>query len=262
MSEKPTRTVRKKEYRAKHKARYHRCSFIAEYTQKKYGHIYEEANSFYNKLFKRYPTKTKLTTCVEYKIWETEIEKNHGPATQTAPVSICSATTTSTDDRSSTTPDNLCSADNIRLNIQLMDTNEVNETRDTLMFQHIYPSILEEINPKTVDQIITEIWESTGNIEVMDSSQIRESDANIPPMDLNQVEETQGTPALQNVHSPFPKELNLETLDQIINEIEKSEVNVFNYDPDYDQDINDVLNMEINNHINELSALEKELLRY
>ena len=240
MSEKTTKRVAKKENRTKHKERYHRCAFITDYTQKKYGRIYEEANSFYEKLFTRYPTKTKLMSCPEYKAWEIEINKVRDRPTETAPVSICSTTTTSTDDHSSTTPNNLFSTDDIQLHIPLMDSNEVREMRDTVMFEHIYPSLLEHINPETIDQIINEI---------------QESEANIPPTDLNHVEETQDTLKCLPL-----KELTFETLDQIMEEIEESEVNIFNYDNN--EDINDMINLEINKSMNELSGLEKELLRY
>ena len=206
MSERALMTARKREYRTTQRERYRRSVFIVEYTKRKHKRLYEEANSFYQKLVKRYPTKTKLTTCPEFKTWEATIEKDHDPgtcpefktweetiekdrdpATQMAPISISSSTTT---------PNDLSSQCNIQLNIPLMDSNEVQEMQDTLVFQDIYPSLLKEINP--------------------------------------------------------------EILDQIISEIEESDVNIFNDD----EDINDILNIEINNSMNELSQLEKELLMH
>ena len=311
MSEKALMTARKREYRTTQRERYRSSVFIVEYTQRKHKRIYEEAYSFYQKLVKRYPTKTKLTTCPEFKTWEATIEKDHDPATQMAPIIISSSTTT---------PIDLSSQHNIQLNIPLMDSNEVQEMQDTLVFQDIYPSLLKEINPETLEQIISEIQESDVNIQSMDSSEIQESDVNIQSMDSSEVQgmrdtpvfqdiypsllkeinpetleqiiseiqesdvniqsmdsseiqesdvniqsmdssEVQGmrdTPVFQDIHPPMLKEINPETLDQIISEIEESDVNIFNYD----EDINDILNIEINNSMNELSPLEKELLMH
>ena len=225
MSEKTSRTARKRESRARQKERHHHYAFIAEYTERKYIHIYEEADNFYKKLFKRYPTKTRLTTCPEFKAWELEIKKNQAPTTtqmastnrssedptttQMAstnrssedPTTTQMASTNRSSEETTTTPIDLSSTDNIRINIPLMDSTEVQETRDTLMFQDIYPSLMQEINPETLEQIIREIQES----------------------DVNR--------------------------------------DIFNY-TESDEDINDILNTEINNSMNELSALEEELLMY
>ena len=111
------------------------------------------------------------------------------------------ASTNRSSEETTTTPIDLSSTDNMQINIQLMDSTEVQETRDTLMFQDIYPSLMQEINPETLQQIIREIQES----------------------DVNR--------------------------------------DIFNY-TESDQDINDILNTEINNSMNELSALEEELLMY
>ena len=249
MSEKDLMTARKREYRTTQRERYRRSVFIVEYMQRKHKRIYEEANSFYQNLEKRYPTKTKLTTCPEFKTWEATIEKDHDPAIQMAPISISSSTTT---------PIDLSSQHNIQLNIPLMDSNEVQEMQDTLVFQDIYPSLLKEINPETLEQIISEIQESDVNIQLMDSSEIQESDVNIQLMDSSEVQEMRDTPVFQDIHPSLLKEINPETLDQIISEIEESDVNIFNYD----EDINDNLNIEINNSMNELSPLEKELLMH
>ena len=211
MSEKALRTTRKRESRARQKERHHHYAFIAEYTERKYTHIYEEADNFYKKLFKRYPTKTRLTTCPEFKAWELEIRKNQAQTTtQMASTNRSSedpttttqmASTNRSSEETTTTPIDLSSTDNMQINIQLMDSTEVQETRDTLMFQDIYPSLMQEINPETLQQIIREIQES----------------------DVNR--------------------------------------DIFNY-TESDEDINDILNTEINNSMNELSALEEELLMY
>ena len=203
---KTLRTERRRESRARQKERHHHYAFIAEYTERKYKHIYEEADIFYEKLFKRYPTKTRLTTCPEFKAWELEIKKDQDPTTtQMASTNRSSEETSTTTpiDLSSaaTTPIDLSSTDNMQINIPLMDSTEVQETRDTVMLQDIYPSLMQEINPETLEQIIREVQES----------------------DVSR--------------------------------------DIFNY-TESDEDINDILNTEINNSMNELSALEKELRMY
>ena len=207
MYEKALSTVRKKQYRVTQRDRYRRSTFIAQYTMKKYKDIYEEANSFYEKLDKRYPTKTKLTTAPEYQAWEASLEKNHDPGASRISSSTTKTTTleknhdpgasrisSSTTKTTTTTPMDLSLQSNIELNIPLMDANEVREIQDTIVFDDIYPTLMEEINPETLEEIITELQES----------------------------------------------------------------DIFNYD----EDMNDILNNEIDNSMNELSALEKELLKY
>ena len=186
MADKNSKSAQKKESRARTKEKYHRAAFIAEYTEKKYNHIYKEANQFYEKLYKRYPNKTKLSTCPEFKTWETEIEKGQETTPQPAPATIT----------------DLSSTDNMQINIQLMDASDVQETRDTLMFQDIQPSLLDEINTETVDEILKELREC------------------------------------------------------------KVTSDIFNYTED-EQGIEDIcMNIEIDNAINELSPLERELLNY
>ena len=82
-----------------------------------------------------------------------------------------------------------------------MNSVEVQETRDTVMFQNICPSLTEEINPEILNQVIQELQQE---------SDIRD---------------------------------------------------IFN-NPEFDEDLNDILNSEINDQMNELSPLEKELLKY
>ena len=200
------RATRKREGRAKHREKYHHAAFITEYVQIKCKSLYEEADGFYQELYKRYPNKTKITTCNEFKVWEAAIKKDQETASITT--DSCSSTTApinpSVDDNiplniessTTTTPINPRVDDNIQLNIELMDTDQVQETRDSLVFGDIYPSLIEEINP--------------------------------------------------------------EIMDQVIHEIQGSGANIF----DYDEDINDILNDEINQSMNELSQLEKELLNY
>ena len=201
---------RKAQYRAIHRERYRQAVFIAEYTRRKCISIYEEANKLYEQLSKQYPTKTKLTTCPEFKIWEKSLQKGRTP---TAPVDISS-------ERS------------MQLNISLMNANDVQETQDSLVFASVYPSLMEEINH--------EIRESDDvNIQVMDSTQM------------------QDTPVIHDMQSSMTEEINI-AANEIIKEIERCDDNVFTYD----QDINDMVNIEINNMINELTPLERELLNY
>ena len=186
MDDKITKNAQKKESRARTKIKFHRAAFIAEYTEKKYNNIYKEAKQFYEKLYKRYPNKTKLSTCPEFKTWETEIENAQKTTPQPAPSTIT----------------DLSSTDNMQINIQLMDASDVQETQDTLMFQNIQPSLIDEINPKILDEIIKDLRECT---DISD---------------------------------------------------------IFNY-IEHEQDIEDIgMNIEIDNDINELTPLERELLNY
>ena len=158
--------VRKRESRARHTERHHRLTFIAEYTMRKYRHVYEEADSFYRKLVKQYPVKRKLTTAPEFKVWEAEIKKTNSATTELradttfemAPIS--NSTTTELRAVTTATPVDFSLTDNVQLNIPLMNPSDVQETRDTLIFQDIYPSLVEEINPEIFNQIVSEIEET------------------------------------------------------------------------------------------------------
>ena len=207
MSGKTLGTIRKRQYRAAQRERYRCSTFISQYTMEKYKDIYNEANRFYEKLDKQYPTKTKLTTSPEYKAWQASLEKNRDPGASRISSSITKTTTSSTTKTTSSTTKKTTSSTtkttthidhslqpSIELNIPLMDANEVRETQDTIVFGDIYPTLMEEINPNTLDEIITEL---------------------------------QGS-------------------------------DIFNYD----EDMCDILNNEIDISMNELSALEKELLKY
>ena len=158
MSEKPrTRTVRKEEYRAKHKARYHRCSFITEYIRKKYQPIYKEADDFYQKLYQLYPNKTKLTTCVEFKRWEKETKITQPSTTITRTPRTHEETTTRMDEETAT---QTTSINNIQINIPLMNAEGVQQSKDMVMFEGIYPSVIEQINPEILEEIICELQQS------------------------------------------------------------------------------------------------------
>ena len=225
MADKKLSASRKSKYRAVHRERHRHAVFITEYTRIKHKAIYEEANKLYEQLSKQYPTKTKLVTCPEFKILEKSLQEDHTP---TAPADISSEQTQK--DHTPTAPADISS---MRLNIPLMNASDVQETQDTLVFGDIYPSLMTEISPELLEQVMNEIHESDDvNIQLMDSSQIQDTS--------------------------MTKEINI-TGDEIINELEVGDSDFFNH---YDDDINDILNTEINNSLKELSPLEQELLSH
>ena len=208
MSGKSLRAAKKREYRAKHTKQYQKLTFIAQYTQQKYNAIYKEAENFYEELVWRYPRKTKLSTCPKFKAWEFQIRKDPMSGTTSDEESTTQKSTTSSDKESTTQNPTTysyeeitvidSSSSDIQLNIPLMSSHEVLETRDSVMLQNIYPSLQKEISPEIIDQVIQELQES-------------------------------------DVTSEF-----------------------FNH---IDEDLCDILNDEINATMNDLSMLEKELLK-
>ena len=143
-------------------------------------------------------------------------------------------------DRTPTTPVDISSERSMQLNISLMNANDVRETQDSMVFANVHPSLMEEINPEVLEQVMVEIRESDDvNIQVMDSSQM------------------QDTPVIHDMQPSMAEEINI-AANEIIKEIERYDDNVFTYD----QDINDMVNIEISNMINELTPLERELLNY
>ena len=215
MSGQNLRRVQKRESRARQTVRYHHLAFIAKYTERKYNHIYKEADNFYQELYQLYPNKRKLTTCLEFKNWEMQIKRTQDSTTVTQMSPTDEETTTTrmppTDEETTTTrmpptdeettTTRMPPTDNFKINIPLMSPVEVQCIKDTVMFEEIYPSLTEEISNEMVEQIIRDI---------------RESD---------------------------------------------NARDIFNND-EYDEDVNDIINAEINDSLNELSSLEKELLRY
>ena len=154
MSDNKLKSVQKKESRARQKERYHRSAFIGEYIEKKYNNIYKEANQFYEKLYKRYPNKTKLSTCPEFKSWEIDIKKTEGTIQPTDRTNITDH------NRQETNNPDLSSINNMEINIQLMDASDVQEVRDIQMFENIQPSLLNEVNPETLNEIIADLQKS------------------------------------------------------------------------------------------------------
>ena len=148
------RTSRKRENRAKHKERYHHGAFITEYLRKKYEPIYKEADDFYQKLYQLYPNKTKLTTCVEFKRWEKETKIIQPSTTITRTPHTHEETTPRMDEETAT---QTAFINNIEINIPLMNAEEVQLSKDMVMFEDISPSVIEQINPEILEEIICEL---------------------------------------------------------------------------------------------------------
>ena len=155
-------TESKRESRYKHSQAHKRSTFIEEYIKTKYENIYEEANNFYCKLVAKYPVKRKLSTAPEYLIWEKEIKKakTTGETTTERSNIFQAKTGETTTERSNifqakTGETATCVAPS--LNIELMNKDAVQETRDIIMFQDIFPSITEEIDSGIIEQIVHEI---------------------------------------------------------------------------------------------------------
>ena len=173
----------KRESRARHSELHRRNTFIADYVRVKHERIYEEANNFFSQLFDQYPEKRKLTTASEFIVWEKQIKRlktattgmdfsstmELHDTTASTPVELHDTTastpvelhdtTASTPvelhDTTASTPVDVC------LNIPLMNTSDVQQTRDMIIFDDIYPSIIQEIDPTIIDQIIQEIEADT-----------------------------------------------------------------------------------------------------
>ena len=136
------KSIRKRENRAKHREKYHHGTFIAEYIHKKYKEIYNEADDFYQKLYRLHPNKTKLTTCVEFKAWEAKLKQDSATATTSSTRMYKETTST------------------IEINIPLMNDNEVQQTKDMIIFEGIQPSLTEQINPQIIEEILQELHQS------------------------------------------------------------------------------------------------------
>ena len=171
MSGPSLKTLKKRAYRANHRERYYRCTFISEYVQKKYTAIYDEANQFYQKLHLQHPKKTKLSSSTEYKMWEESLKKDVA-----------------------TTQDSVTSDFNI--NIELMNAEEVQLKKDTIIFEEIQPSLSKEIDPKIVDEIIQELNQTPIANDIFDNNGMFDDDEEMNELintaiqdDLNQMTE-------------------------------------------------------------------------
>ena len=163
MSGKVSRAEQKRQNRARQTARYHKLAFIAQYTEIKCESIYNEAELFYEKLRKQYPSKTKIATCPEFIAWKSDTIKGQNMEKQMV------FTRTETELHASTTtttppPTDLSLNGDMNLNIQLMNPTDVEETRTALIFEDIYPSLQQEMNTEIFKEIINEIQESDPNI--------------------------------------------------------------------------------------------------
>ena len=73
------------------------------------------------------------------------------------------------------------------LNIPLMNTSDVQQTRDMIIFEDIYPSIIQEIDPTTIDQIIQEI-EADTTIDLSDMDDMVQDEINQAMYELSPLE--------------------------------------------------------------------------
>ena len=190
--------IRKRKSRVKHAEAHRRATFVAEYVRVKYSQLYEEADSFFNKLFWQYPLKRKLTITPEYTIWKAEVEKLNVATTTTTTtelhevekLNVATPTTTTTElheveklnaaTRTTTTTE-LHEVDAC-LSIPLMSPVDVQETRDIQMFQDIYPSITKEIDLEIIDQVVREIQETVPDFFDQDMDVMLNEEINEPSL--------------------------------------------------------------------------------
>ena len=177
----------KRESRARHSELHRRNTFIADYVRVKHERIYEEANNFFSQLFDQYPEKRKLTTAPEFIVWEKEIKTVKTPTTE-----MDFSSTMELHDTTASTPVELHDTTtstpvDASLNIPLMNTSDVQQTRDMIIFEDIYPSIIQEIDPTTIDQIIQEI-EADTTIDLSDMDDMVQDEINQAMYELSPLE--------------------------------------------------------------------------
>ena len=199
--------MKKRVYRANHRERYAQSTFISDYIRKKYTTIYDEANQFYKKLHQSHPKKTKLSTCAEYKLWEESLGKDvatmQDSATsimQDSATSIMqdSATSIMQDSATSIMQDSATSimqdsiTTNFNINIELMNKEEVELTKDAIMLEGIQPSLVKEISPEIVAEIINELNQTPTTQDIFDGDEDEEMNELINSVieaDFNQMTE-------------------------------------------------------------------------
>ena len=191
--------MKKRVYRANHRERYAQSTFISDYIRKKYTTIYDEANQFYQKLHQSHPKKTKLSTCAEYKLWEESLGKDvatmQDSATsimQDSATSIMqdSATSIMQDSATSIMQDSITT--NFNINIELMNKEEVELTKDAIMLEGIQPSLVKEISPEIVAEIINELNQTPTTQDIFDGDEDEEMNELINSVieaDFNQMTE-------------------------------------------------------------------------
>ena len=197
MSGPSLKSLKKQAYRVKHRERYSRSTFISEYVQKKYTAIYDEANQFFQELHLLHPKKTKLSTSIEYKMWEESLKKDvattQDSVTSDFNINIELMNAEEVQDVA-TTQDSVTSDFNI--NIELMNAEEVQLKKDTIIFEEIHPSLIEEIDPKIVDEIIQELNQTPIANDIFDNNGMFDDDEEMNEFintaiqdDLNQMTE-------------------------------------------------------------------------
>ena len=111
-------------------------SFTTEYVRIKYPHIYAESVKYYDKLRVFYPEKHDLRKTEQFKRWK----RDTGPHQAENSIKL-----------------------NMELRIPLWDTTTLESVRDIhtvteeVLGEGIYPSLLEEVSPECVEQIIDEL---------------------------------------------------------------------------------------------------------
>ena len=141
-------------------------SFISEYFQIKYPHIYVEAIKYHDKLRDFYPQKHDLRKTDHFKRLKTGPQQatNTGPqqATNTGPQQ---ATNTGPQQATNTGPQQ--SENTIKLNMELKiplwktstleSAQDINAVAEEVLGEGIYPQLLEEVSPECMEQIIDEL---------------------------------------------------------------------------------------------------------
>ena len=133
-------------------------SFIAEYVRVKYPHIYGESIQYHDKLRDFYPDKSDLRKTDQFKRWKT-VTRPQQPA-KTAPQQ---PTKTTPQQATSTRQSESGIKFNMELNIPLWKTSTLESVRDIntvteeVIGEGIYPSLLQEISPESVEHIIDQL---------------------------------------------------------------------------------------------------------
>ena len=126
----------KREKRKARECERRKDSFTTEYVRIKYPHIYAESVKYYDKLKVFYPEKHDLRKTEQFKRWK----RVTGPQQAENSIKL-----------------------NMELRIPLWDTATLESVRDIhtvteeVLGEGIYPSLLEEVSPECVEQIIDEL---------------------------------------------------------------------------------------------------------
>ena len=86
---------------------------------------------------------------------------------------------------------------------------------------------------------------------------------NVPLMSPVEVQATKDMVMFEAINPSLTEEISDDLINEIIRDIQENDAyGIFSNNNEYDEDLNDEINDEINASLNELSAIEKELLRY